>query len=239
MVTSPCSRPARLVRLRIGEDHYDLLDEVRTTVPRGDAVFDLAGYRRSNAQPHIVPVGTSEVLVFLRDAEPLKDRLDAIGAKPLRTSEGAGFLVPEAFPNTAVFDDIHARDLCLGCFFDYQEESDIAEHGLYHFTHAEDWISGPYALVTRPDAPVKVDELPADVTSRRSYARARPKSPRTQRTLPTGRRQSVQPTRGRRAPLSRSASRGGNCGDPKGLRLARQHDPTVRRAPSRTSELFS
>lgn len=150
----------------IGEDHYGLLDEVRTTMPRGDAVFDLAGYRRSNAESHIVPRGTSEVLVFLRDAESLKDRLDAIGAKPLRTSEGAGFLVPQAFPNKTFFDDIHARNLCLGCFFDYQEEAEIAEHGLYRFAHAEDWISGPYALVTRPDAPVKVDELPADVTSK-------------------------------------------------------------------------
>lgn len=150
----------------VGEDHYGLLDEVRTTMPRGDAVFDHAGYRRSNTQPHIVPRGTSEVLVFLRDAESVKDRLDAIGAKPLRTSEGAGFLVPEAFPNKAFFDEIHTRDLCLGCFFDYQEESDIAEHGLYRFAHAEDWISGPYALVTRPDAPAKVDELPADVSSK-------------------------------------------------------------------------
>jgi len=150
----------------IGEDHYGLLEELRATPPCTAAVYDLEGYRTSNSQSHVTPRGTRDVLVFLRDAETEKDRLDAIGAKAVAVSEGAGFLVPHAYPNKAFFDHIHARDLCLGCFYDYEEESDVAEHGLYRFAHAEDWISGPYALLTRPEVPVKVDDLPADLASK-------------------------------------------------------------------------
>ena len=150
----------------IGEDHYGLLEELRATTPRTAAIFDLDGYRKSNPQSHITPRGTWEVLVFLRDGEAVKDRLDAIGAKTVAVSEGAGLLVPNAHSNKAFFDDIHARDLCLGCFYDYEEESDVAEHGLYRFAHAEDWISGSYALLTRPGTPVNVDDLPADLTSK-------------------------------------------------------------------------
>lgn len=144
----------------LGEDYFELLDALQTGEPRGAAVFDLAGYRRSHARPHVEPREGMEVLAFLRDAEPFAERLEAAGAVRVATTEGAGFMVPSALRHKALLDEIHARDLCLGCFFQVVAETPVAEHGLYRFEHTDDWISGPYALVIRPENPARIDELP-------------------------------------------------------------------------------
>lgn len=155
----------------LDEDHFELIQEVGRAVPRETEVWDIAGLRSVNGQPHFSVRGTWDVLVFLKDVDDvLKARLGELGARGVDVTEGHGWVVPQAFPNKAFFDDIHARELCLGCFMQVprdDEDVSVTEHGLYRYEHtAENWISGPYAQVGKPKKPVKIEELPANVATK-------------------------------------------------------------------------
>lgn len=169
------------------EDYFELIAEVGRAVPHEKAVRNLAGLLRVSGQPHFTPRGAWSVLVFLKDVDDaLKARLTELGAEAVDVNEGHGWIVPKAFPNKAFFDELHARDLCLGCFMEIERDDDdvnVLDHGLYRYEHtAENWISGPYVQVGKPKKPVRIEELPAEVATKAieydgSFADAAPIQP--------------------------------------------------------------
>ena len=153
-------------------DCYDLQDELRT-LPATGYKLDPDGERDANPwTPHVAfdddvaPEATA--YMFVSDLVPVADLLARLAAEEMAatTSRAVRFRLSDR----AAFEELHARDACLGCYREWggSRRLEIAAHGVYRYEHTcENWISGPYARTTVPMKPLTIDQIPEAV---RAYA---------------------------------------------------------------------
>ena len=146
-----------------GEEFYAAPDEI-AEIADGSCTLDPKGFVAQWAEPHVPKErlpnrAGATVMMFLRDTAEGRAALDGAEGRALAAKDAIAFEWESL--DEARHDAIHAAGLCLGCGPFWGERPDVP--GLYVFEHtAENWISGPYARVSIPDAPLEAAELPED-----------------------------------------------------------------------------
>jgi hypothetical protein len=148
-------------------------DQLRALPATGQR-YDLAGYRVMNGDRHIdvaqETYGDMVVLAFIRDIAEVRDLLPRLKATELAATSGTALFMN--IPEREAFEELHKREQCSGCsrtWRDLVNDDNFAKHGLYIYDHTcENWISGPYARMGVPAAPVHVDTLPKEIRERAS-----------------------------------------------------------------------
>jgi hypothetical protein len=154
----------------LGEDYWDMLDALRQHLRRSTAVHDFEGWKDTAPSAHVAPrdgFDTYDALMFLRSLDEVRDLIERIEAREVPATTGVGLLVSNVDRTT--FMAFHERGVCLGCFshFEHEENWSVAEVGVFEYDHATDnWISGPYALLRRPEKPVTVGEIPRSIAEK-------------------------------------------------------------------------
>lgn len=107
----------------------------------------------------------STAIFHLKRAAAVAGELASGAAKPV-PSEGSEAVIVAA-PTEELLARVHSTGECLGCgyFWDPDEDGEWTqpgERGVYHYDHVcDNWIAGPYRLVSKPARPLHVTELPA------------------------------------------------------------------------------
>jgi hypothetical protein len=152
----------------VGEEHYDLLETVRSAGHRSRVIWEVSALLGTHAGPGLNGGQTTFILV-LSPAGTLAAELERAGGRRIEASGLSGgalaFMVDKLSHD--LHEKLHETSVCLGCewhFGDEEENPDPASFGLYHYEHScENWISGPYQLATRPAQPLRADALPPEV----------------------------------------------------------------------------
>jgi hypothetical protein len=148
----------------LGDDDYNLYDAILSLPVTGFRI-DPLGQRRLHGPDHIV-IGdtiapTRAFYMFVSDLVPTQDLLARLDAEDIDATLGRAVRVRAR--DRAAFAELHARDACLGCFWDFggARREEIAAHGVYRYEHTcENWIAGPYARAVVPTQPLAIDHVP-------------------------------------------------------------------------------
>jgi len=147
-------------------DQIALHEEELLALPASGRQLDRAGYRAMHGDGHAeVSDGGITIIAFVRDLTKVGDLLPRLGATELPATSGVALVLSN--PEADAFNEVHARNQCSGCWRTwrtYANEGDLSAHGIYVYDHTcDNWISGPYARMSVPVAPVHVDRLPHEI----------------------------------------------------------------------------
>lgn len=151
----------------LGEDYWDVLEEIVAAIPEGQALHELAGGLAPGETTTHLRSGGGPVVLFLKSRAEAAEEIARHDGQPVPGEPGEPVRF-EDLPEQA-FAALHARGACLGCVYDRVEgdEPDVGRHGVYVYEHLTDnWIAGPYGRRQRPAHPVPLDRLPASVRER-------------------------------------------------------------------------
>jgi len=153
----------------VGEDYFELLEELRAAGHESGVIREVGEMLGKHAP---VPVSgrRNSHLLLLRASSAIASELERKTARHVKVSgvgsSGGGVIVDALSPE--VYAKIHDSGACLGCAWHFEDEEvpDPASLGLYRYEHScENWISGPYQLSTRPEKPLRADNLPAAIVA--------------------------------------------------------------------------
>lgn len=155
----------------VGEDAYELQDALREKLPVTGLIYDVDARARFSGAQHLgslyqpTPEWRPDLLMFLTDPDAAKPLLEGASFTEVKATQGTGL----RFTNLAVpaFKALHERGLCLACTLEGGErDENLAAAGLFSYQHAaENWSAGHYALLARPEKPVKLADLPPEVAA--------------------------------------------------------------------------
>jgi hypothetical protein len=148
-------------------EEFGAASELRTEV-----VYALDGMLIPGLQPGGEHLWTADnaasdprdILMFLASLDPVREELASGLAVPL-PSRGVAAVRFKVLTR-AISARLHESGACLSCFTPLlvmKEDQSPAALGFYsysHFSLVENWLSGPYGLLLRPRAPIRVEQLP-------------------------------------------------------------------------------
>jgi hypothetical protein len=150
-----------------GESAYSVRRQL-AELPRVEVIHDRQGRLtpggRNEFNEHRGRLGLPyPTLMFLASLEPVADDIAAGRAVQVSASEGVAVLFREMSEELA--ERLHRSGSCLACTWSFQDDEerrpDPAARGIYLYSHlTENWIAGPYGLVSRPAQPIHIDQLP-------------------------------------------------------------------------------
>lgn len=152
-----------------GDPEDDTLLETLAALPvRGEEIVEPYRDLKDPATSHLGDDRTNHLTLLVDDPSVLGTQASA--GRVLRAARGVAVHYDTVPPG--LLARLHAAGACHGCFFDYRQDADadpgdlqaLASRGLFLYGHTcENWISGPYGREAAPSAPVKADQLPAEI----------------------------------------------------------------------------
>jgi hypothetical protein len=148
----------------VGEEYFDLLDELRSLGHESEVIWEVGRLQGSHSAPGFGG-GPAPYLLLLRSTDAIANELDYASARRITTSglkgRGQGVIIDELSQELHV--KLHEKGDCLGCALHFEDEDapNPASYGLFRYEHScENWMSGPYTIDARPEKPLKAASLP-------------------------------------------------------------------------------